>query len=104
MEVEVRIFQVFPPQEGTSQKGTAWKMQNILCETMEQYPKKILFKVSGADRIDRLGISNLKTGDKKRVFFQIDAREYNGKWYNEIVAWDIRDTEQAIKDDPARAI
>jgi len=105
MDIEVRIYQVLPAQEGVSQStGNPWKRQTFIAETIEQYAKKIAFTVQGVDKIERLGIDKLKTGDKRKVFFQIDAREYQGRWYNEVTAWDVRNTDDAVKADPSTAI
>lgn len=104
MDIDVRIYLVQEAQEGVSQNGNSWKRQGFVAETLDHYPKKIVFNVNGADRIERLGVAKLKTGDHKKVFFQIDAREYQGKWYNEVTAYDIRETEEAVKSDPSAVI
>lgn len=105
MEVEVRIYMVLPPAEGVSQStGNPWKNQEFIAETLDQHPKKISFKVSGVDKIVRLGLDKLKTGDKKKIFFSIDAREYKGRWYNEVACWDIRETDEEIRKDPSKAL
>ena len=30
-----------------------------------------------------------------KVSFEIDAHEYNGRWFNEVRAWDVRPAGQA---------
>lgn len=105
MEVEVRIYTVLPAVEGVSQKtGNPWKNQEFIAETLDKQSRKICFKVSGVDKIERLGINKLKTGDKKKVFFSVDAREYQGRWYNEIACWDIRETDEELRKDPSKAL
>ena len=56
-------------------------------ETHDQYPKKMVFEVFGADRIEQFGI---QTGQEVNVAFDIDAREWNGRWFNSIRAYDVR--------------
>ncbi len=63
-------------------------------ETHEQYPKKMVFEVFGADRIARFGI---QVGQEVNVAFDIDAREWNGRWFNSVRAFDVR---QVVAGDP----
>jgi len=43
--------------------------------------------VFGADRLERF---NLQVGQEVTVSFDIDAHEYNGRWFNNIRAFDVR--------------
>lgn len=88
MEIEGIITKVLPIREGTSSKGP-WKMAEYVLETIEQYPKRMCFTVSdgASGRIARL---NIQEGQRYRVFFDIDAQEYQGRWYNRITAFDAR--------------
>ena len=61
-------------------------MQEYVLETHEQYPKKLCFNVFGADKIAQF---NIQAGDELTVSFDINAREYNGRWYNDIRAWRV---------------
>ncbi len=92
MENQGKIIAVLPPREGTSSRGTAWKVQEFVMETHEQYPKKMVFEVFGADRIERFGI---QAGQEVNVAFDIDAREWNGRWHNSVRAYDVRQTDAA---------
>lgn len=104
MELEVRIYQVLPAQEGVSQQGNRWMRQSFVAETLEAHERKICFSVMGEEVIKRIGVANLKPGDHKKVFFSIRAQEYNGRWYNEVNAYDIRETDAAIQQAPSMAI
>ena len=86
MELQGKIIAVLPAREGTSARGP-WKSQEYVIETHDQYPKKMVFNVFGADRIDQFAI---KTGEEIIVSFDIDAHEYNGRWFNNIRAWNIQ--------------
>ena len=61
-------------------------MQEYVLETHEQYPKKLCFNVFGADKIAQF---NIQAGEEMTVSFDINAREYNGRWYNDIRAWRV---------------
>lgn len=87
MDITGKIIAVLPERGGTSARtGNAWKVQEYVIETHEQYPKKMVFEVFGEDRIQRF---NIQAGDEKTVSFDIDAREWNGRWFNSIRAWNV---------------
>ncbi len=86
MEIEGKIIAVVPAREGTSARGTQWKSQDYVIETIEQYPKKCCFNVFGADRIQQF---NIQSGEYLRVSFDIDAHEYQGRWFNSVRAWRV---------------
>lgn len=86
MEVTGRVIAVLPEQGGVSKTGNEWKKQEYVIETQEQYPKKVCFQLFGADRIAQ---SAIQTGEMITVHFDIDSREYQGRWYTNISAWKI---------------
>ena len=87
MEIEGKIIAVLPEQGGVSSRtGNTWKSQDYVIETHEQYPKKCVFRVFGADRIAAM---NIQSGEELRVSFDIDAHEFNGRWFNDVRAWRV---------------
>ena len=95
MELTGKIIKVLELKEGTSERGP-WARQDYVLETDGQYPKKMVFTVMGRDRIARFNIQALMNGDKPvMVSFDINAREYDGKWYNSVTAWDVRQVNDA---------
>jgi len=96
MEIKGRILAVLEEKSGTSQRtGNNWRCGQYVLETIEQYPKKMLFEVFGEDKIHSM---NIQMGEELTVFFDVDAREYNGKWYNQIRAWKVeRQTENTTQ-------
>ena len=92
MELQGKIIAVLPERSGTSQRGNQWRSISYVLETQEQYPKKLAFDVTN-DKIDQL---NIQFGEILTVQFDINAREYNGRWFNSVNAWNvIRQTQQA---------
>lgn len=91
MEISGRIIAVLPERSGTSARGE-WKAQSFVVETHDQYPRKMVFDVFGAERLQRF---NIKSGDEVTVFFDIDAHEYQGRWFNNIRAFDVRKLDAA---------
>ena len=92
MEITGKIIAVLPERGGISKTGNEWKMQEYVLETHEQYPRKICFNVFGADKIAQF---NIQAGDEMTVSFDINAREYNGRWYTDVRAWRIEPAAQA---------
>ena len=92
MEIQGKIIAVLPTRSGTSARGTQWSSQTAVIETQEQYPKKLAFDVIN-DKIDQF---NIQVGEFLTVQFDINAREYNGRWFNSVNAWNvIRQAQQA---------
>ncbi|MBQ9603107.1 MAG: DUF3127 domain-containing protein [Paludibacteraceae bacterium] len=95
MEVVGKIIQVLPAQEGIGKNGNPWKVQPYVLETLDQYPRKVHFEVFGEDRIKQnpCDVDQLVT-----VSFDIESREFNGRWYTSIRAWRIQqgDMTQAV--------
>lgn len=97
MEIQGKIIAVLEPRTGTSARGD-WKVQEFVLETHDQYPRKMAFSVFGDDRLSRFGI---QLGQELLVQFDIDAHEYNGRWFNSIRAFDVRPaTQQVAAADP----
>ena len=92
MEIQGKIIAVLPTRSGTSARGTQWSSQTAVIETQEQYPKKLAFDVIN-DKIDQF---NIQVGEFLTVQFDINAREYNGRWFNSVNVWNvIRQAQQA---------
>lgn len=91
MEITGKIIHVLPERSGTSARGE-WKAQSFVIETRDQYPRKMVFDVFGAERLQRF---NIKSGDEVTVFFDIDAHEYQGRWFNNIRAFDVQRLDAA---------
>ncbi|MBR5964006.1 MAG: DUF3127 domain-containing protein [Bacteroidaceae bacterium] len=88
MELTGKIIAVGAERGGVSKTtGNEWKVQEFVLETInEQYPHKLCFEVFGSDRLAQFAI---KAGEVMTVSFDIDAREYNGRWFNQIRAWKV---------------
>ncbi len=102
MEVKGKIIQKFDLQSGTSKAGNPWKKQNYLLETLDSYPRKIYFDFFG-DRADQYP---LNVGDLINLSFDIECREYQGRYYTDIRGWKaekIDDATAAAAQQPAPA-
>ena len=84
MEIKGTIIQALPEVSGISKAGNAWKKREYVIENTEgQFARKVCFTCFGenADRIQ------LQPGQRVTVHFDLESREYNGRWYTEVRAW-----------------
>jgi len=87
MELTGKIIAVLEPRGGVSNRtGNNWKSQEFVIEVPGQYPKKCVFTVFGEDRINQF---NIQMGEELTVSFDIDAHDYNGRWFNDIRAYNV---------------
>jgi hypothetical protein len=87
MELTGRIIAVLPAQSGVSARtGNNWMSQEYVIEVPGQYPRKCVFRLFGEDRIKQF---NIQQGEDLTIQFDIDAHEYNGRWFNEIRAYSV---------------
>ena len=102
MELTGKIIAVMEPRGGVSARtGNSWKTQEYVLEVPGQYPKRCVFNVFGVDRINQF---NIQQGEDLTVQFDIDAREYNGRWFNDVRAYNvIRGQQPAVAPQAAAA-
>lgn len=87
MDLTGKIIAVLPASSGVSQRtGNSWMSQDYVIEVPGQYPRKCLFRVFGEDRIKQF---NIQMGQDYTVSFDIDAHEYQGRWFNDIRAYSV---------------
>lgn len=80
------VTTILPTTQGTSASGNAWAKQQFVLTTQEQYPKTICFTVFGQDKIDQIA---LKQNEQVTVSFDLKSREYNGRYYTDVNAWNV---------------
>ncbi len=87
MDLTGRIIAVMPAQSGVSNRtGNAWMSQDYVIEVPGQYPKRCVFRLFGEDRIKQF---NVQMNEDLTVQFDIDAHEFNGRWFNDVRAYNI---------------
>ena len=84
MQLIGKLVQVLPIQTGTGRNGE-WKKQDIIVETDGQYPKKVCISIWG----DRINDQQLVVGNNLKLEFDIESKEFSGRWYTELKAWRI---------------
>lgn len=88
------ITRVLPPQNGVSARtGSQWTSQEFILEHEHgQYPRSVVFRVMGEEKISKFAIQN---GEAITVHLNIDCREYQGKFFNSIECWRVERQQQA---------
>ena len=82
MQLTAKLSQLLPVETGTGKNGE-WKKQSIIVETEGQFPKKICFTTWG----DKINTSQWRPGQQLTIEFDIESREFNGRWYTDLKAW-----------------
>ena len=77
---------------GTSTSGRDWARMTIMIDILgyKGSISKLSFQV-GTDRIS--DVQEFKVGDKVEIGWSIYAREYNGRWYNNVDLVNIKSQE-----------
>ena len=84
MQLTAKLIQLLPLQTGTGKNGE-WKKQDIIVETDGQYPKKVCISIWG----DKINEQQLVVGNQLTIDFDVESREYSGRWYTDLKAWRI---------------
>ncbi|MCF0193338.1 MAG: DUF3127 domain-containing protein [Prevotella sp.] len=100
MEIQGFVKRVFDLKTGVSASGKDWAIKEFLLETYEEHPKTILFQITKLDKINSIV---LKEGDNVKVSFDMYAHEWNGRWFNSIIAWKVESQQAAQTAAPTQA-
>jgi hypothetical protein len=84
MELSGKIIKILTLQTGTGKNGI-WKKQEFVVETPGQISRKVCFNIWG-EKIEQF---KLIEGAEVKVSFDLESREYNGKWYTDVKAWKV---------------
>jgi len=95
MQLKAKLLEILPLQTGKGKNGE-WKKQDIVVETQEKYPKKVCVSIWG----DKLDGVILKPQELYEISFDIESREFNGRWYTDVKAWKITPENGANEDVP----
>lgn len=91
MEIQGRLITILPEQSGVSKAGNNWSKIEFVIETTDTYPRKVCFTLMG-EKINE--IKKFQINDTVSVSFDIESREYEGRWYTSLRAWKV-DVPQA---------
>lgn len=86
MDITGKVIQILPEQRFNGKNGEVVKNQFVI-EHGGQYKKKAVFSVLGEDKWKQM---NVVQDADVQVSFDIDAREWNGRWFGELMAWRVQ--------------
>ena len=86
LEITGKLIQKLPEVGGTSKSGNAWKKQEFVIATEDQFPRKICANLWG-DNIDQL--AQVEIGDMVKMSFNLESRNFNDRWYTDVRAWKL---------------
>ena len=79
------VLNILPLQTGTSKAGNQWQKQDFILETGGQYPRKVCVCLFG-DNVDKFPLA---VGQSVTASVDIESREFNGRWYTDVRAWNV---------------
>lgn len=100
MTIEGVINQILPLQKGVSKTGKEWKKLSFIISTNEQYPRTICMELFG-DKVDN---NPIKVNEVVSVSFDIESREYNGRWFTQVSAYKVERIANAVENQPMSAM
>lgn len=94
MQEHGRIICVMQKRQGVSQRsGEMWESQSYVLEIDGRYTRRVLFDIFGSSAIAR---ANLQVGDFVTMMGEVEAHEYQGRWYNGVRCYDIMKNGQSV--------
>ena len=96
MEFEGKVLEILPPVSGQSARGT-WERQTVVFEQAnKQFGKEVAvtFMNKGQD------VSGLRVGESYTVSFDIESRNYQGRWYTDVRAWRVQSLQPQMQAQP----
>jgi len=89
LQITGTIKSIGEVQSGTSKTtNKEWKKINFVVQTQGEYSKDVAFNVFGAEKVDNFTKYN-KVGQMVDVSFDVESREYKGRYYTDLNAWKV---------------
>lgn len=88
MEIVGKVISVLPLQQGVSARtNNPWSIKTFIIETQENFPRKVAVEIFGDQRIadNPCEVDQIVT-----VSFDLESREFNGRWYTSVRAWKVQ--------------
>jgi hypothetical protein len=89
MDITGTLLKKLEPVSGEGRNGTKWKKQEFIIDLPGDFPKKLCI-ASWNDKVD---LDSFSEGENVRVYFDVESREYNGKWYTDVKVWKMEHGE-----------
>ena len=89
MELTGKVFKIGELETGEGKNGT-WKKQQVIVEVDNgKYSKKVALQVW-----NDLTKYDLKEGETKTFFIDLESREFNSKWFTDVKVWKINNSSE----------
>ncbi len=85
MELIGKLYKVLDEQTGQGRNGQ-WRKISFVLEIEGNFPKMVCLD-AWSERVDQ--VKQMQTGQSLKVEFDLESREYNGRWYTNAKAWKI---------------
>ena len=91
MEIKGRLVKILQPITGQGKAGE-WKKQEFVIELegSSSFSRKACMSSWG----DKVNVDSLIQGSMLNVHFDIESREYQGKWFTNLTAWKVETLEE----------
>ena len=104
MEIRGYVKHAMEARSGVSQRsGKQWMSREYVLEIPGQFPKHFVFTIFGEERIKQFA---LKKDEDVIVEYDVDAHEYNGRWYGSNTAYNVKrpyEQQQQAYEQPPQA-
>lgn len=90
MEFEGTVYKIMPPVKGTSARGE-WQRQEVIFDLPGDYSRKVCVIFFNKES----EVARLREGAAYTVSFNLESREYNGRWYTDVRAWRVQPAQQS---------
>lgn len=85
-KISGKIIVALSKNIGVTKDGKDWEKRDYVLETSDIYRTKLRFSMMS---FDGPIVNPPAVGDKVNLGFSVEAKEYNGKWYNDVKALQI---------------
>ncbi len=86
MKITGKLAKVLEKQKGVSKAGKEWEKQSFVLDTGADFNNEICIDCFG-EKIEM--IQNLKIGANIEVKLNVSSKEFKGRYYHNISAWEI---------------
>ncbi len=102
LKIKGKLSKILDVESGTSAKGKEWAKQGFVVDTGDQYNPEAAFSVFGQEKIDNL--NSVSIGDEVTVLFNVQSREWKGKYFTNLDAFKILTDEAGSTEEPAAVV
>jgi len=99
MDITGKVSRILPLVTGQGRNGEWRKQEFVIDIDSGGFQKKVCFSLWG-DRIDQAALAE---NELVKVFFDLESREYNQRWYTEARAWKVEKQSASAAATPATA-